>query len=188
MESFARVATGAATNGAFLEHAEGGVHLRGYVQTDGLALWVKRPVLFSGWLVPRGPSVLRWTEGKELVVVDEWEPAALHGWIPDSVFMPPPGRVVGGHHTRAPQIRQGETTLKPTKRVTCEATVKILAEVGGRRAWVGEIDARTPIVFNVDDGSDRFLELVLEGAYAQKGARLAAERSVLAACKPITPR
>lgn len=283
------IAPGAATRGAFLEHARDGVHARGWVPAKELAFYLARPTLFAGWLAPREGTSLRWVSAADrkleleigddvrddrlttvtfrgtargnvacsdlafasldggfdtavfalqgrkgtsqhvrpgepipiarepggtavaeiqfsypdaaevfvverrgsdaLVVIDAWGPATLYGWISDSFFAPSPAGLFGGLHTRAPTVRYGKAIKRDTKSVDCDVPVRILAEVAGRRAFIGQIDPHTSFMVIVDERNDRFANIEFRtGLHAHEGARISAERSALAACRTVTPR
>lgn len=65
--------------------------------------------------------------------------------------------------------------------------MRVLAASGGRRAWIGTIEAGTPLAVFAGDDRDAYRDVEVEGIRAANGARLAAERNVLDACSAVTP-
>lgn len=131
--------------------------------------------------------VLERRGSEALVVIDTWGPATLYGWISDAFFAPSPGRLASGRYARAPTVRMG--VKRKTRTVSCGTRVRILAEVAGRRAWIGEIDPGTTFIEILDERSDRFANIEFNvGLHSHEGARLSVERSALATCATVTPR
>jgi hypothetical protein len=117
------------------------------------------------------------------VVVDAWNPAALFGWIPSAALAPPPGRLVGGHHVRAPTIRQMVADDRPRRRVVCDADVPITAELEGRHAVFASVAAGKPFTYLVEERTDRTHDAFVAGISAQKNANVVVASADVASCK-----